>query len=234
MSNSEQKAPHRTIRSFVRREGRLTRGQQRALTELWNVYGINNDDSAIDLDTIFGRSADKVLEIGFGNGHSLAQMAYNHPENDYLGIEVHRPGVGSLLLLTEEMNLTNLRVICDDAVEVLKHRLPDNSLHRVQIFFPDPWHKKRHHKRRIIQPKFINLIAHKLKPGGLLHLATDWEDYARQMSEVLKQSSYFENTSHTSDFVPRPDYRPLTKFEQRGQRLGHGVWDLVYRRKRLT
>jgi tRNA (guanine-N7-)-methyltransferase len=231
MSKLEQKASHRTIRSFVRREGRLTRGQEHALTELWPVYGINNDASVLDLDAVFGRTAVKILEIGFGNGKSLAQMAATHPENDYLGIEVHRPGVGSLLILAEEQNLSNLRVICDDAVEVLNHRIPDASLDQVQIFFPDPWHKKRHHKRRIIQPTFIRLIAQKLKSGGRLHLATDWEDYARQMSEVLKHSPDFENTSHTNDFVPRPDYRPLTKFEQRGQRLGHGVWDLVYRRK---
>lgn len=222
---------HRQIRSFVRREGRLTKGQQRALDELWPKYGIDNEKSSIDLNKTFNRKAPKILEIGFGNGRSLALMASEHPENDYLGIEVHRPGVGALLLLVEELCLSNIRIICDDAVEVIKNRIADNSLDRVQIFFPDPWHKKRHHKRRIIQPDFIALVAHKLKPGGLLHMATDWQDYAQHMTDIMKLIDAFENISQDSDYVERPDYRPLTKFEQRGQRLGHGVWDLIYRRK---
>lgn len=222
---------HRQIRSFVRREGRLTKGQQRALDELWPKYGIDNEKSSIDLNKTFNRKAPKILEIGFGNGRSLALMASEHPENDYLGIEVHRPGVGALLLLVEELCLSNIRIICDDAVEVLKNRIADNSLDRVQIFFPDPWHKKRHHKRRIIQPDFIALVAHKLKPGGLLHMATDWQDYAQHMTDIMKLIGAFENISQDSDYVERPDYRPLTKFEQRGQRLGHGVWDLIYKRK---
>lgn len=222
---------HHPIRSFVRREGRLTKGQQRALVELWPTFGIDNDNSIINLDKIFGRDAAKVLEIGFGNGHSLAQMAENFPENDYLGIEVHRPGVGALLLLLQEKNLNNVRVVCEDAVEILKHRINNKSLDRVQIFFPDPWHKKRHHKRRIIQPDFVALISGKLKPGGLLHIATDWEDYAQHITEIMQQSADFENTNKEGDYVKRPDYRPLTKFEQRGQRLGHGVWDLIYQRR---
>jgi tRNA (guanine-N7-)-methyltransferase len=222
---------HRPIRSFVRREGRLTKGQQRALTELWIKFGINNEPTSIDLKEVFGRNEPRVLEIGFGNGASLVQMAATHIDHDYLGIEVHRPGVGALLLMVEEQNLSNVRVICDDAVEVLKHRIEDGSLDRVQLFFPDPWHKKRHHKRRIVQPAFVALIAQKLKPGGLFHLATDWEDYAFHMVEVMNSSVDFKNTASDGDFVARPDYRPLTKFEQRGQRLGHGVWDLIYQKK---
>ena len=222
---------HRPIRSFVRREGRLTKGQQRALNELWDKYGISNENCLLDLDKVFERNAPKVLEIGFGNGHSLAEMAAEHSDEDYLGIEVHRPGVGALLLLIEEHGLSNIRLICDDAVEILKLRIADNSLDRVQLFFPDPWHKKRHHKRRILKPDFVSLVAQKLKHGGLFHLATDWEDYAMQMVDVMSKSAEFENTASDSDFVPRPEYRPLTKFEQRGKRLGHGVWDLIYQKK---
>lgn len=231
MAKINTHAEHRKIRSFVRREGRLTKGQQRALNELFPIYGIENENELIDLKNEFKRDAPKILEIGFGNGHSLAQMAKEHPENDYLGIEVHRPGVGSLLLLAEEFGLSNIRILCDDAVDVLRYRIPDQSLQRVQIFFPDPWHKKRHHKRRIIQPEFITLLAKKLIPGGVLHMATDWQDYAMHMLEVLKASPDFENTSQTGNFIDRPDYRPLTRFEQRGHRLGHQVWDLIFRRK---
>ena len=226
--SSENK--HRPIRSFVRREGRLTKGQERALSELWGKFGINNEASILNFDKIFKRSVPRVLEIGFGNGHSLAEMATAHPEKDYLGIEVHRPGVGALLLLIEEHGLSNVRLICDDAVEVIKHRIADNSLDRVQLFFPDPWHKKRHHKRRIIQSDFVSLIAQKIKPGGLFHMATDWEDYAFHMVEIMNSSVDFTNTANDGEFVARPDYRPLTKFEQRGQRLGHGVWDLIYQK----
>jgi len=232
MNKITTNSKHRQIRSFVRREGRLTKGQQRALDELWPKYGIDNLDSKIDLNKIFARSAPKVLEIGFGNGHSFAQMAHEHPENDYLGIEVHRPGVGSLLQQIEELGLPNVRVICNDAVAVLKNCIPDHSLHRVQIFFPDPWHKKRHHKRRLIQPEFVKLIAVKLVSGGQLHLATDWENYALYMAEVMNSAPAFENVSQEGDFVNRPDYRPLTKFEQRGHRLGHQVWDLIYTLKK--
>ena len=220
----------RSIRSFVRREGRLTKGQQRALTELWPRFGVDNEPGLIDLPALFGRDNPKVLEIGFGNGKSLAEMAANFPDSDYLGIEVHRPGVGSLLLLVEEQELSNVRVICDDAVEVLKQRIADASLNRVQLFFPDPWHKKRHHKRRILQPEFAELIWQKLKPGGVFHLATDWEDYAEQMMAVMSAAPGYENQAGKGQFSPRPDSRPLTKFEQRGQRLGHGVWDLLFQR----
>jgi tRNA (guanine-N7-)-methyltransferase len=230
MSDLTPKKKHRPIRSFVRREGRLTKGQQRALDELWDKFAINNETSQLDLKKIFGRDEPRVLEIGFGNGSSLVQMAATHADHDYLGIEVHRPGVGALLLMIEEKKLTNVRVVCDDAVEVLKHRIAENTLDRVQLFFPDPWHKKRHHKRRILQPEFVSLIAQKLKQGGLFHMATDWEDYALHMVDVMSKSTAFKNTTSEGDFVARPDYRPLTKFEQRGKRLGHGVWDLIYKK----
>jgi tRNA (guanine-N7-)-methyltransferase len=222
---------HRAIRSFVRREGRLTPGQQRALDTLWPEYGIDDNTSLLDLDSLFGRNAPKVLEIGFGNGASLAQMAKQHPDNDYIGIEVHRPGVGHLLMAIEEHQLTNVRVACTDAVELIKHRLKPQSLDRVQLYFPDPWHKKRHHKRRIIQPSFVQLLADRLKPGGVLHMATDWENYAEQMLQDVSENKDFRNLSETQDYIPRPDYRPLTKFEQRGHRLGHGVWDLLFERR---
>jgi tRNA (guanine-N7-)-methyltransferase len=238
---------HRPIRSFVRREGRLTSGQQRALDDLWARFGIDSagpdtleadrialNEPMLVLDERFNRSADAgrhtVLEIGFGNGNSLADMAAALPDHDYLGIEVHRPGVGNLLRLLEERELNNVRVICDDAVQILKHRLPDACLDRVQLFFPDPWHKRRHHKRRIVSPEFAALIAKKLKPGGVFHLATDWDHYAKQMMEVLEAAPAYQNCATKGEYSPRPDWRPLTKFEQRGHRLGHGVWDLLFRR----
>ena len=221
----------RTIRSFVRREGRLTSAQQRALETLWPVYGIEFSDHFLDFDVIFGRSASITLEIGFGNGASLTQMAAASPEHNFIGIEVHRPGVGNLLLQLEQENLNNVRIICHDAVEVLKRMIPPESLNKIQIFFPDPWPKKKHHKRRLIQPDFINLLATRMKPESILHLATDWENYAEQMLEVLTTSPDFINTATVGDYLPRPDFRPLTKFEQRGQRLGHGVWDLIFQRQ---
>ncbi len=224
---SEQKYL-RKIRSFVRREGRITKGQQRALDTLFPCFGIEAGEGLLDLNQIFGRDVSKVLEIGFGNGDSLASMASASPDKDYLGIEVHRPGVGNLLLQIEKRQLTNVRVICDDAVEVLKHRITDNSLNAVHIFFPDPWQKKKHHKRRLVQTEFINLLTSKLKMGGVIHLATDWEDYAIQMMEVMSHAQGFKNLAGEGDYSQRPDYRPLTKFEQRGQRLGHGVRDLLF------
>ena len=239
---------HRPIRSFVRREGRLTSGQQRALDDLWAQFGIDSagpDTLEVDrialnepmlvLDEQFERGADTgrktVLEIGFGNGDSLAKMAAALPGHDYLGIEVHRPGVGNLLRLLEERDLQNVQVICDDAVQILKHRLPDACLDRVQLFFPDPWHKRRHHKRRIVSPEFAALIARKLKPGGIFHLATDWDHYAKQMMAVLEVAPDYQNCATKGEYSPRPDWRPLTKFEQRGHRLGHGVWDLLFTRR---
>ena len=218
----------RRIRSFVRREGRLTPGQQRAMDELFPQFGIAEGAEQLDLDAIFGRHAPRILEIGFGNGESLAEIAKNHPDNDYIGIEVHRPGVGHLLIKIEELGLTNVRVICADAVEVLEKQIPDGALDALYLFFPDPWHKKRHHKRRQVQPEWAQLVRRKLKLGGLLHMATDWENYAEHMLEVLSAAEGFKNTSTSSAYVPKPDYRPETKFERRGQRLGHGVWDLVF------
>jgi tRNA (guanine-N7-)-methyltransferase len=226
----EENIKKRTIRSFVRREGRLTPAQERALDVLWPEFGIEAGVEIINLDTLFGRKAPKVLEIGFGNGASLAEMAAAHPENDYIGIEVHRPGVGHLLNRIEELKLTNVRVACTDAVELIKNQIADSSLSRVQLYFPDPWHKKRHHKRRIIQPAFVDLLAQKLTIGGYLHMATDWEHYAEQMLSDLSESKQFRNCSESNTYIPRPNYRPVTKFEQRGLRLGHGVWDLLFKR----
>ena len=223
--------PLRTVKSFVRREGRLTPGQQKALDDIWPKFSLADGDEPIDFEQLFGRNAPVVFEIGFGNGASLAEMAKNQPNNNYLGVEVHRPGVGQLLNLIENYQLTNLRVECTDAVELLKQRIPDNSLDRVQLYFPDPWHKKRHHKRRIIQPSFVALLAKKIKSGGYLHMATDWQHYAEQMLDDLSNSSYFTNCADNDDYIPRPEYRPLTKFEQRGQKLGHDVWDLLFIRQ---
>lgn len=220
----------RQIRSFVRREGRLTPGQQKALDQLWPIFGIEDEQEALDLNTLFNREAPRVLEIGFGNGASLAEMARNQPDHDFIGIEVHRPGVGQLLKSIQNDELSNVRVACTDAVALLKNRIKDKSLDRIQIFFPDPWHKKRHHKRRIIQPAFVNVLADKLKHGGHLHLATDWQDYAEQMLEDVSGNERFSNCSHDGSYIERPDYRPITKFEQRGHRLGHGVWDLLFKR----
>ena len=224
----QEKPFYRRIRSFVRREGRLTKGQLRALDELLPQFGIEQSDQLIDLPTLFGREAETVLEIGFGNGASLAEMARANPELNYIGIEVHRPGVGNLLLQIEQDEIRNLRVICADAVEVLEQMIPDASLHRVQLFFPDPWHKKKHHKRRIVQKSFVELLRQKLKVGGVFHMATDWQDYAEHMMMVMSEAEGFKNQSGVEQYAERPDYRPLTKFEQRGHRLGHGVWDLLF------
>jgi tRNA (guanine-N7-)-methyltransferase len=230
MGEQQEKKFLRRIRSFVRREGRLTRGQQRALDELFPRYGLEQSEKLIDLTVLFGRQADTVLEIGFGNGASLAEMAKADPAHNYLGIEVHRPGVGNLLLQIEAQQITNLRVMCADAVEVVEQMIPDASLARVQLFFPDPWHKKKHHKRRIVQPGFVQLLRRKLKPGGVLHMATDWQDYAEHMLAVMSAAEGFVNQQGAGQYAQRPDYRPLTKFEQRGHRLGHGVWDLLFER----
>lgn len=220
----------RRIRSFVKREGRLTAGQERALNELFPRYGLELQDCFLNLDDVFQREAPRILEIGFGNGRSLAEMAANNPAQDYVGIEVHRPGVGNLLLQIEKLDLNNLRVMNDDAVEVLKQTIANDSLDAVYLFFADPWHKKRHHKRRIVQKEFVELLRKKLKVGGVFHMATDWEHYAHHMMNVMNESEGFENTAGKDQYLERPDYRPLTKFEQRGQRLGHGVWDLIFKK----
>ncbi|MDH3934945.1 MAG: tRNA (guanosine(46)-N7)-methyltransferase TrmB [Gammaproteobacteria bacterium] len=229
MTPSDSDHPARKIRSFVRREGRLTRGQQHALQLLWPRFGLETS-TQLDLDKIFERSAPRTLEIGFGNGDTLLTMAADEPQTDFLGIEVHRPGVGRLLHELESRALDNVRVIREDAVPVLGNCLPDNSLDRLLLFFPDPWHKKRHHKRRIVQAEFIELLAKKIKPGGILHMATDWENYAEQMLEVTGSSTAFRNPAGAGNFSPRPGYRPTTKFELRGRRLGHGVWDILFER----
>ncbi len=219
------------ICSFVRREGRLTRGQQRALDTLWERYGVDPSPGLLELDALFGRQAPHILEIGFGNGESLVAMAQAQPEADYLGREVHRPGVGRLLMLADSLGLSNLRVLCRDAVEVLERHLPDACLDRIQIFFPDPWPRQRYHKRRLIQPAFVALVARKLKPGACLHLATDWEHYAMHMLKVLEAAQELVNAVEGGGFAPRPAHRPSTKFERRGERQGHAVWELIFSRR---
>lgn len=227
-AETSQTIRRQTIRSFVLRAGRMGSGQQKALEELGPQFVLTYQAEALDLAAAFHRQAPKILEIGFGMGGATAEIAEAHPENDYLGIEVHTPGVGALLKQIGERKLSNLRIIQHDAVEVLQHMIADASLDGIHIYFPDPWHKSKHHKRRLIQPGFVALLTQKLKPGGYLHLATDWQNYAEQMLEVLSGEAALTNTA--TDYAPRPEYRPLTKFEQRGLRLGHGVWDLLFRR----
>ena len=221
----------RHIRSFVLRQGRVSPAQQRACDELLPSYGIRYVAQPLDLDLAFGRSAPTILEIGFGMGDSTAAIALAHPENDYLALEVHTPGVGNLLKLIDAQQIANIRIIQHDAVEVLRDMIGNETLDGVHIFFPDPWHKARHNKRRLIQAPFIAQLVQKLKPGGYIHVATDWQDYAEQVLSVLSADPLLENTA--TDYAPRPAYRPLTKFEQRGIRLGHGVWDLLFRRNIL-
>lgn len=206
----------------------MSNAQTRALETLLPRWGIPYREALLDLDAAFGRSAPKIIEIGFGMGDSTVAIAAAHPQNDYLGIEVHGPGIGSLLNQIEALGLTNLRVIQHDAVEVLKHMIAPASLDGVHIFFPDPWHKKKHHKRRLIQPELVALLCNKLKPGGYLHAATDWQEYAEHILAVLTAEPALANTA--AGYAPKPDYRPLTKFEQRGIKLGHGVWDIVFRK----
>ncbi|MEA3405842.1 MAG: tRNA (guanosine(46)-N7)-methyltransferase TrmB [Pseudomonadota bacterium] len=222
----------RRIKSFVLRQGRMSQSQQRAMDNLWPKFGLEVENELLDLDQVFGRKdAPTIVEIGFGMGTSLVAMAEANPHQNYIGIEVHRPGVGALLKLVEEKGLTNIRVFNHDAIEVLQQRIPKNSLAGVYLFFPDPWHKKRHNKRRIVQPAFAQAIASHLKVGGHFHMATDWEDYAEHMMEVMSAAADFNNTQQAGEYTPRPDYRPLTKFEARGHRLGHGVWDLIFEKK---
>ncbi len=217
------------IRSYVLRQGRVSNAQQRCYDSLMPLHGIPYSALSLDLENIFGRDAPKILEIGFGMGESTAIIAQANPEQDYLAIEVHTPGVGSLLKQIEELPLSNIRIIQHDAVEVLRDMLADQVLDGAHIFFPDPWHKTRHNKRRLIQAPFVAQLVKKLKPGGYLHVATDWQDYAEQVLSVLNAEPLLQNTA--ADFAPRPAYRPLTKFEQRGLRLGHGVWDLVFEKR---
>jgi tRNA (guanine-N7-)-methyltransferase len=254
---STSPTPLRRIRSFVIRAGRMTAGQERAWQELWPRFGIDYTAAQLNLDALFGRTAPRVLEIGFGTGDALLAYAQLHPEHDCIGIEVHPPGVGHLLLKIQEAGLTNVRVICHDAVEVLSHSLSNAYLDEVHIFFPDPWHKKRHHKRRLIQTPFIDLLARVVKTSGVVKLGTDWQNYAEQMLQLMDSHPAFENLAHPnssglsltdstgaaccaptqanpalpSGYVARPEHRPLTRFERRGHRLGHGVWDLAFRKR---
>lgn len=229
---------NRRIRSFVLRQGRLTKGQERALQTAWPIFGIDYAPQLLDLNTVFKRQdadrtlSKKILEIGFGMGETTAKIAQTLPDHDFLAAEVHTPGVGSLLKQIEEQAIPNIRIIQHDVVEVLQNMLADNTLDGVHIFFPDPWHKKRHHKRRLIQAGFVKLLCSKLKTGGYLHVATDWQEYAEWVLDVLKAESQLQNTAaDTSGYAEKPSYRPLTKFENRGIKLGHGVWDMVFLKK---
>ena len=214
---------HRPIRSYVLRQGKMTPGQRNALETLWPQYGL-------DVEAGMTQRHGAILEIGFGNGESFLENARNNPNEQYIGVEVHQPGVGRLLMRAHEAGVTNFHVYNDDAIDVLTQCIPEDSLKAVLIFFPDPWHKKKHNKRRLIQASFVELIAKKLQQGGVLHIATDWEPYAEHIIEVMSSQTALVNTADDDLFVPRPDTRPLTKYEQRGQRLGHGVWDIVMKK----
>ncbi len=216
------------IRSFVLRTGRMTKGQKRAMDELFPRWGIDYQSSSLLMDDVFERSAPIVLEIGFGMGQSLVEQASKNPDKNFLGIEVHQPGVGACLLMIEESGIDNLKVIQHDAVEVLNNMIPDESLQGMQVFFPDPWHKKKHHKRRLIQTDFLEMCCQKLMKQGWIHCATDWQDYAEHMLRVFKKNQQLKNRSLDNTYVERPASRPLTKFEKRGERLGHSVWDLIF------
>ncbi len=228
MNAGDSTPHHRPIRSFVLRQGRMSPAQQRAHESLMPRFGCEYSQSLLDFTQLFERSAPTVLEIGFGMGDTTAAIAAAQPDTNFLGIEVHAPGVGSLLKQIEAQDIANIRIIQHDAVEVLRDMIPPDSLAGVHVFFPDPWHKKRHHKRRLIQPAFVKLLAEHIAPGGYLHCATDWEEYAAQMLEVLSGEPQLRNTA--ADYATRPAHRPLTKFEKRGLRLGHGVWDLMFTR----
>ena len=224
---AEEDVTQRRIRSYVLRQGRLTKGQEKALVELWPAFGIEYSPQALELPKTFGRQDSlKILEIGFGMGETTATIAQSMPERDFLGVEVHTPGIGGLLKLIGEKSLSNVRIIQHDVVDVLSHMIADASLDGVHIFFPDPWHKKRHHKRRLIQAEFVKLLCSKLKLGAYLHVATDWQEYAEWVLEILKIEPLLANSAN--DYAPKPAYRPLTKFENRGIKLGHGVWDLIF------
>ncbi|NRP10845.1 MULTISPECIES: tRNA (guanosine(46)-N7)-methyltransferase TrmB [unclassified Marinobacterium] len=230
MSDTEQQRPHRTIRSFVVRAGRMTEGQERAMKENWPLYGLELEDGMVDFKTLFGDDRPVTLEIGFGMGASLVEMASRSPEKGFIGIEVHPPGVGRLLADARAEGVDNIRVYCEDAIEVLAQCIPDGSLAGVQLFFPDPWHKKKHNKRRIVQPEFAQTIRQKLAIGGVFHMATDWEPYSEHMMEVMSAAEGYQNQMGEGQFSPQPDFRPVTKFQKRGEKLGHGVWDLMFER----
>ena len=225
MSNEK---PLRKIRSFVKRSGRLSKAQAIGLNELWDDYGINPNGKLLNLNKLFLSPNNVTLEVGFGNGDSLLEMAIQNPNLNFLGIEVYEPGVGRLINEASKNKLTNLKIIKEDAVEVLNNNIPDDSISHFQLFFPDPWHKKRHHKRRIVQTSFLNLLTKKLKNNGIVHIATDWENYAEHIMETLESHSHFKNCAGDHIYSERPEQRPLTKFENRGQKLGHGVWDIIF------
>ncbi len=227
---TEESHGNRPVRSFVLREGRLTRGQQRAIERSWTRFGVENDTRPIDFERVFQRQAMTHIEIGFGMGEALAWSAAKAPEQDFLGIEVHRPGVGSLLRQIEELELRNVRIVCADAVEVLSSRIGANSLASLRLYFPDPWPKKKHHKRRIVQATFVEHVANALQREGIFHLATDWQPYADHMMAVVGANRQLQNIAGAGEYSVRPDWRRQTKFEARGQRLGHGVWDLLFRK----
>ncbi len=222
-----------TIRSYSLRGGKLTRGQKRALDELWPIYGLPLQGSEpMDFKRIFGRRVPTILDIGFGDGEALFEIAQNNPQQNFVGVEVHKPGIGHLLLRLHQNNITNVKLICEDAIAVLSHGIGDESLAKICLFFPDPWPKKKHHKRRIVQSHFITLVNRKLKPGGIFHFATDWQDYADEVLNKLELSAGMVNLAGKGKFSSRPDARPKTKFENRGQRLGHDVQDILM--KKLT
>jgi tRNA (guanine-N7-)-methyltransferase len=221
----------RSIRSFVTRAGRVTAAQERALSELWPRYGVEFAAQPLEALALFGRDAPRTLEIGFGNGENLLALACAHPVRDFLGIDVHRPGVGRVLLGLKERELTNVRVICQDAVQVCEQQLAPQWLHEILVLFPDPWPKKRHHKRRLIQPPFAARLAHLLVPGGVLRVATDWQPYAQEMLQTLSAIADLANLARDGGFIERPAERAPTRFERRGERLGHEVWDLAFRKR---
>lgn len=227
---TEEQKPLRRVRSFVVRAGRMTEGQQRSLAQHWPRYGLELADGRLGVAKLFERRAAVVLEIGFGMGDSLLEMARRAPEKEFIGIEVHPPGVGRLLARVAEEGLSNVHVYCDDAIEVLQRCIPDASLETVQLFFPDPWPKKRHHKRRIVQADFVQLVRRKLVIGGHFHMATDWQNYAEQMMMVMSGAEGYRNVAGAGAYSPQPPWRPVTKFQRRGERLGHGVWDLIFAR----
>ena len=228
LENNGPECKKKSIRSYVVRSGRMTDGQKLAFDQYWPDYGLSLHNGLFNASSEFGRRAPQVIEIGFGMGGSLLQMIQNEKDKDFLGIEVHSPGVGRLINDAAKLELKNLKVYMADAVDVLEDCISDNSVHRMQIYFPDPWHKKKHNKRRLIQPIFVEMIRLKLEVGGVIHLATDWEPYAKNMLQVMEGATGYKNMGSPGEYSLRPNFRPVTKFEARGERLGHGVWDLLY------